>query len=952
MRLGSWKLIGPFLSAFLLLCGGARAQGSLSITGLSPTSGPAGLPVTITGLNFGTSQGTSTVSLNGTSATVTLWTDTAITALVPSGATTGTFAVTVNGETANTATFSITALPSGWSDGDVGSVGVAGSASYANGTFTVKGSGTCICSTADAMHVVYQSLSGDGTIVARVASSSGGQAGIMIRETLNANATDAFVDYQSSYIDFYQRASTGGSTSLVSGGQLYVGSLPYWVELVRSGNTFTAYTSVNGVYWTQLGSQSITMATNVYVGLAVSSQNNSSLATDTLDSVSLSSTATPAPAITSLSATTGAVGSQITINGSGFGASQGSSLVTLNATAVSVNSWSSSSIAVTIPSGATSGYLMVSVGPSLNNCNPVEFDVTSQPLPGSWADQDVGAVGVAGNATYANGTFTVKGSGTSISGTADSMHFVYQPLSGDGTILARVVSSTGGQAGIMIRETLNANATDAFVDYQSSYIYFYDRASTGGSTGNHGSLNQGLPYWVELVRSGSTFTAYTSLNGVYWTQLGTQTITMATNVYVGLVVSSQNNSSLATATFDNVSINSAANPAPVITSLSVTTGPIGSQVEVFGSGFGSAQGSSAATLGGVPLSISGWTDTAIGATIPSGATSGFVVVSVAPNMNDSNPVEFDVTSQPLPYSWLDSDVGGVGVAGSATYASGTFTVKGSGSNIGGTADAMHFVYQPLSGNGSIVARVVSSSSGQAGVMIRETLNANATDAFSVYHSSYIYFYDRPSTGSSTSNQGSLYQGLPYWIELTRSGNTFTAYTSLNGLYWTQLGSQTITMATNVCIGLAVSSQNNSSLATATFDNVSISSTAAAAPVITSLSATTGSVGTQVAISGSGFGAPQGNSVVTLNGAALTVNSWSNTSITFTVPSGATSGYLVVSVAPSMNDSNPVAFEVTSQPLPTPWADEDLGNVGVAGSATYSSGTFISRSREMDRSSPA
>jgi hypothetical protein len=66
----------------------------------------------------------------------------------------------------------------------------------------------------------------------------------------------------------------------------------------------------------------------------------------------------------------------------------------------------------------------------------------------------------------------------------------------------------------------------------------------------------GLPYWVKLVRSGSTFSSYASANGVNWVQVGTsRTISMAQNVYFGLAVSANNNSALATATFDNVSVN-------------------------------------------------------------------------------------------------------------------------------------------------------------------------------------------------------------------------------------------------------------------------------------------------------------------------------------------------------------------------------------------------------------
>jgi cellulose 1,4-beta-cellobiosidase len=56
--------------------------------------------------------------------------------------------------------------------------------------------------------------------------------------------------------------------------------------------------------------------------------------------------------------------------------------------------------------------------------------------------------------------------------------------------------------------------------------------------------------------------------------------------------------------------------------------------------------------------------------------------------------------------------------------------------------------------------------------------------------------------------------------LARSGNTFTGYRSADGVNWTQLGSATFTMASTAYVGLAVTAHNNSSLCTATFDNVS------------------------------------------------------------------------------------------------------------------------------------
>src|SRR5438046_2455764 len=468
------------------------------------------------------------------------------------------------------------------------------------------------------------------------------------------------------------------------------------MKLVRSGNTLSAYGSLDGVNWTQIGStQTVAMAQNVYIGLTVSSQSNSSLATATFDSVSLNSAASPAPVISGISPAAGVAGSQAVISGSGFGASQGTGAVMLNGSAIAATSWSGTSITVTIPTGATSGPVVVSVAPSMNDSNAFLLFVGTQPI-GAWLDLDIGSVGLAGSATYANGAFTVKGSGTGVIGTADSMNFLFQTLSGDGTIVARVVSSSAGQAGVMIRETLNANAADAFVIDQSSYNYFYDRTSTGATAGQWGSSYHVLPYWMKLVRSGNTFSAYGSLDGVNWTQIGsTQTVAMAQNVYIGLTVSSQSNSSLATATFDSVSLNSAASPAPVISGISPAAGVAGSQAVISGSGFGASQGTGAVMLNGSAIAATSWSGTSITVTIPTGATSGPVVVSVAPSMNDSNAFLLFVGTQPIG-SWLDLDIGSVGLAGSATYANGAFTVKGSGAGVTGTTDGVNFLLQTLS----------------------------------------------------------------------------------------------------------------------------------------------------------------------------------------------------------------------------------------------------------------
>jgi IPT/TIG domain len=78
-----------------------------SISNVSPTSGAAGASVTVSGSNFGATQGSSTVTFNGTAATPTSWGDMTIIAPVPSVATTGPVEVTVSGSVSNGVNFTV-----------------------------------------------------------------------------------------------------------------------------------------------------------------------------------------------------------------------------------------------------------------------------------------------------------------------------------------------------------------------------------------------------------------------------------------------------------------------------------------------------------------------------------------------------------------------------------------------------------------------------------------------------------------------------------------------------------------------------------------------------------------------------------------------------------------------------------------------------------------------------
>mgnify|MGYP000648687425 CR=1 FL=1 len=186
-----------------------------------------------------------------------------------------------------------------WSGRDVGSVGVAGSDSQSGTAFTVKGSGSDIWNTEDGFHYVYQMLTGDGEIQARVASventNAWAKAGVMVRESLAANARHAMAVMTPGYgYAFQRRVETGGTSTTTGYGGV---SAPYWVRLVRQGNNFSAYRSADGNAWKWVGTQAMAMGTPAYLGLAVTSHNNGVGCTAQIDNVSTSTSRAPAGAL-------------------------------------------------------------------------------------------------------------------------------------------------------------------------------------------------------------------------------------------------------------------------------------------------------------------------------------------------------------------------------------------------------------------------------------------------------------------------------------------------------------------------------------------------------------------------------------------------------------------------------------------------------------------------------
>jgi regulation of enolase protein 1 (concanavalin A-like superfamily) len=221
----------------------------------------------------------------------------------------------------------------------------------------------------------------------------------------------------------------------------------------------------------------------------------------------------------------------------------------------------------------------------------------------------------------------------------------------------------------------------------------------------------------------------------------------------------------------------------------------------------------------------------------SGATVGnaqapYAEQAIVHSGRQSLPITFDNTGSPYyseaqrewssPQAWTAGGANTLRVylrgdpAAFIETPSGTILMNGMGTDIWDISDQFRFVYKSLKGNGSIVARVDSVANtnvwAKAGVMIRESLAGGSThESVVVTPGSGVSFQHRDTTDMtslSTTQAGSV---APYWVKMTRNGNTFTAQCSADGVTWTSVGtdaaasSATITMANDVYIGLAVCS---------------------------------------------------------------------------------------------------------------------------------------------------
>jgi len=164
------------------------------------------------------------------------------------------------------------------------------------GVFTINSSGTDIGGERDQFHFAYKSLTGPGSIVARIESIENthewAKAGVMIRQSLDEISKNAFVYVTpSNGIAFQTRAEWRQSSVAMNQTEI---TAPLWLKLERdvAGN-FTASYSVNGTAWQTVHNavpMNISMSSNVYIGLALTAHNSDAISQAVFSNVTITGT--------------------------------------------------------------------------------------------------------------------------------------------------------------------------------------------------------------------------------------------------------------------------------------------------------------------------------------------------------------------------------------------------------------------------------------------------------------------------------------------------------------------------------------------------------------------------------------------------------------------------------------------------------------------------------------
>jgi regulation of enolase protein 1 (concanavalin A-like superfamily) len=721
-----------------------------------------------------------------------------------------------------------------WVSADVGNYGLAGSTTESGGTVTMQAGGSDIYSYSDGFRFYYRGMSGDGEIVVRVAGLTNthpwAKAGVMMRQNLDAWSPNvAMLVTAAASLSLQSRVPSNGTTNVVAGPWY---NAPMWVKLARAGNDFTASYSSDGATWTVLGTQTVTMGANIFVGLAACAHSTSTVTTATFDNLSASVSEPPPggtpPAAPSGLRLTGVTSSTVSLAWYDNASDE-------TAYEVEGGTYGNFAVLATLPANTTTysdtglaastsyNYRVRAVRDGVYSEYSNSYYVLTERDPNTpWTDRDIGAVAMAGSSSDNNGTIAVTGSGTALleSGT-DSFHFRGKVMyNSDFTLTARLTgisaADPGARAGFMLTES------GAWESNPAVGLFVTAAGTTVLATRGYGSLNVvsttgptlTFPLWLRITRVSGNFAGYWSRDGQSWTLIASRFSN--TSIYnLGLGVSAHSTSTTATATFDNLEIGPPPGPILLPPTNLATTASSATRVDLVWSdnttnesGFWverSTDGTNFSLASSFSSSAASFVDSGLA---PS--TTYWYRVRAYSQTGNSDYSNVATVTTPAAPPWQSVVWNG---AGQFSTTSTTLTTDASTDDIWDARDSGLFVYQPWTGDGEFITKVDSFTNtdpwAKAGIMFRASLDDNAAHMFAALTPQVgVILIGRPSTGATSA----LYKqnvdvGPTSWLKLVRAGDVFTAYWSRNGVSWTALGSQTLALPSTLYVGFAVSSHN-------------------------------------------------------------------------------------------------------------------------------------------------
>jgi hypothetical protein len=479
-----------------------------AITNLSPTSGAVGTSVNITGAGFGSPQGGSTVTFNGTTANPTIWQSNSITVPVPSGATTGNVVVTVAGIPSNGLNFTVTSI----------SVSVAPpTANVVAGTTAFF---TATVQNDVANQSVVWSLSGagcSGTTCGTVSTPSGPSQAQYTAPTTVPNPSTVVLTATSKA----DNTKSGQATITVVQPQvpnitgLNPTSGPINTLVSVAGTNFGASQNLSTITFNNVQASATNWSDTIVTAIVPStaSTGNVVVVVNGTASNGVPFTVTPPnPQITSMSSSSGAVGLSVTITGTGFSSVQGNSTVRFNGTIAAPTSWSPTSIVAPVPWGATTGNVLVTVGGVASNgvLFTVVPNITGLSPNSGPAGTSVMITGTGFGATQNQSTVTFNGTAATPAPGNWSDTLITVPVPA-GATTGNVVVSVGGAS---------SNGFAFTVTSSGAGIGIVQHASTDAGVTSSGSLTfrtaNKAGNWIGVCiragRSGQIFTV-TDSNG-------------------------------------------------------------------------------------------------------------------------------------------------------------------------------------------------------------------------------------------------------------------------------------------------------------------------------------------------------------------------------------------------------------------------------------------------------